>query len=95
MIKNINPSAFVLHQDRATAILVDKIQQDKELSKNNVQSLNENKQHTHHLKNALNNLIITYSLENNKLSKFLGIKTETISKHRNGKSPISYMMAEK
>ena len=38
MIKNINPSAFVLHQDRATAILVDKIQQDKELSKNNVQS---------------------------------------------------------
>lgn len=95
MIKNINPSAFVLHQERANAILVDKIQQDKELSKNNVQSLNENKQHAHHLRNALNELIVSYNLENYKLAEFLNIKAETVSKHRHGKSPISFEMAEK
>ena len=95
MIKNINPSAFVLHQDRATAILLDNIQQDKELSKNNVQSLSENKQHTHHLRNALNELILSYNLENYKLAEFLNIKAETVSKHRHGKSPISFEMAEK
>ena len=94
MIKNINPSALISHLETTTAIIKN-IQQDKHLPKNNIQSIDEKKHHPHHLKNALNNLIITYSLENNKLARFLGVKTETISKHRNGRSPISYEMAEK
>jgi len=96
MIKNINPSAFVLHQDKADVILRNIQLENRLVHNKNVEQLrSSHNDSSDHLRNSLNELILIYNLENNKLAKFLGIKAETISKHRHGKSPISFEMAEK
>ena len=102
MIRFINPSTKILHQVEDNAMNTSGFHEDKNVSTESeamdaLEALRRSagKDHQYHLRNKLDDYIISYSLENNKLAKFLNIKAETISKHRHGKSPISYEMAEK
>lgn len=45
--------------------------------------------------NKLDQVIRTYNLKNDDIAKALKTKTETVSKHRHGKSPITWEMAQK
>jgi hypothetical protein len=102
MIRFINPSTKILHQVEDNAMNTSRFHEDKIVSTESeaidaLEALRRTagKDRQYHLRNKLDDYIISYSLENNKLAKFLNIKAETISKHRHGKSPISFEMAEK
>lgn len=45
--------------------------------------------------NALDEVIRKYNLRNDVIAKAIKTKTETVSKHRHGKSPITWEMAQK
>ena len=44
--------------------------------------------------NTLNNIILKYQIEQKHIAEVLEVDTATISKHRNGKGPISWDMAQ-
>lgn len=45
--------------------------------------------------NKLDQIIRQYNLRNDDIAKFLNTKVETVSKHRHGKSPITWEMAQR